>query len=1088
MDGDRVCAACGTSNPPEYRFCGECGTDLRRSDNVVAGDPADAATPERDGAAMGYQADAPPMSDRARLRLALLGSAGALALLGLLILPFGGILWAAAPLALAALSAALAAGALSGASPTLFWADLAAVFGGRDQAGAPQTRADQVSQKQAAASEPTDAPQAREDEVSQERVAPTEHAVAPQMQTAEVSQERATPTEPAVAPRETAVPERDGDAWLWGLTERQWGIAAAGAAALLMAVSLYLFPQDPPKTTAWLCFCASVALALGAVSAIEGRWSGLAARFRAGARISFEARALLPWAALGAIALFGAGLRLYNIDTLPPGLWFDEADNITQALHIANDPGSLDVYIAFTNLPSTFPALVALVIKAAGVSISTARIVAAAFGVAGIIAVFLMLRHMMGTLAGLIGAFLTATMRWDINFSRIGMHGIALPFFAALTAWLTYRAMQSERATGFALAGAAMGMGMWFYTPFRLFPLVMGFALAHKFAFERQGRRRLLLNGGVMAAFMLIVTLPINQFALNHSEEFFSRTRAVAITAHVPREELPCAVWDNFLRHMKMFHIKGDPNGRHNIPDEPMLDMASGLLMLAGLAVAAARWRDPRFAALPVWVVAMALPGVMSIPWEGPQSLRSIVVTPAVIALIAIAVALGWEWLRGARIAAARSAAPVALAALLAWIAYANINAYFGEQANHPDVYSAFSTADTLMARDMDDQAQRGYSPMVSRQFRYSSTAFLLGSNIKRETIAAPVNIPLDPGQVWQGAAIYLEPRESGFYDTLKAYYPGADFGEIRPPAGGDVMYYVAYISAERLAAVQGLTERRIYADGSMREAVKTATESVWRFDADSDEPPFDLEWSGALHITRAGVYTLALDGDAGASVALDGLPLLSDERRSARIEPAVGLHTLDVRARVEDGAGSLRLLWQPPPDEEGIEQRPTAIPLSNLYRGDARPMGLAGRFYKGDHMAGVGAADVMGIAPDAMRVTPDIGGAFRYDAVVKEPHLAVWEGTIDAPADGVYRFEFGHTHGAATRVSIDGEAVIDTRDDREREIDLSAGARNIRVEYWHTGGSPFLEVLWTPPGEGTSRLPPERLTPAREAMFRVVE
>lgn len=1071
MDGDRACAACGTSNPPDYRFCGECGIELRRSDSVGAGDPADAAASAQDSAAVGYQTDAPQVSDRARLRLALLGSAGALALLGLLILPFGGILWAAAPLALAAIAAALAAGALSGASPTLFWADLAAVFSGRDQAGA-GVDAD-----------------ARVPEVSHERVAPTEPADAPQARVPEVSQERAAPTEPTVAPRETAaaLPERTGDAWLWGLTERQWGIAASGAAALLMAVSLYLFPQDPPKTTAWLCFCASVALALGAVSAIEGRWSGLAARFRAGARISFEARALLPWAALGAIVLFGAVVRLYNIDTLPPGLWFDEADNITQALHIANDPGSLDVYIAFTNLPSTFPALVALVIKAAGVSVSTARLVAAAFGVAGIIAVFLMLRHMMGTIAGLVGAFLTATMRWDINFSRIGMHGIALPFFAALTAWLTYRAMQSERATGFALAGAAMGMGMWFYTPFRLFPLVMGFALAHRFVFERQGRRRLLLNGAVMAAFMLIVTLPINQFALNHSEEFFSRTRAVAITAHVPREELPRAVWDNFLRHMKMFHIKGDPNGRHNIPDAPMLDMASGLLMLAGLAVAAARWRDPRFAALPVWVVAMVMPGVMSIPWEGPQSLRSIVVTPAVIALIAIAVALGWEWLRGARIAAMRSVAPVALAALLAWIAYANINAYFGEQASHPDVYSAFSTADTLMARDMDDQAQRGYSPMVSRQFRYSSTAFLLGSNIKRETIAAPVNIPLDPGQVWQGAAIYLEPRESGFYDTLKAYYPEADFGEVRPPAGGDVMYYVAYISAEQLAAVQGLTERRIYADGSMREAVKTTTESVWRFDADADEPPFEMEWSGALHITRPGVYTLALDGDAGASVALDGLPLLSDERRSARIEPAVGLHALEVRARVENGNGALRLLWQPPPDEENIEQRPTAIPLSNLYRGDARPIGLAGRFYKGVHMTGVGASDVVRVAPDAMRVTPDIGGAFRYDAVVKEPHLAVWEGTLDAPADGAYRFEFGNTHGD-TRISIDGEAVIDTQADRVGEIDLAAGARNIRVEYWHTGGSPFFEVMWTPPGAGTSRLPPERLTPAREAMVRVVE
>ena len=1059
---DGACATCGAVNPAEYRFCGECGRELRRSESAVAGEPAVA----------GDRGGMPRMSDRARLRLTLLGSAGALALLGALILPFGGIVWAVAPLALAVVAGGLAIGALSGATAGEVWGDVAGALGGRDKV---------VS---------GDDGGARVGEVSRERVAATETAGVVR-DTDEVSRERVVAREPAVAPQARAgdvVQGRSGEVWLGGMTERQWGVVGLGAAGALMAVSLYLFPRGAPTTTAWLCFCAAAGLALGGMPAIEGGWSRLAGRFGAGARVSFEARAALPWAGLGAIVLLGAVVRLYNIDTLPPGLWFDEADNIGQALHIANDPGSLDVYSAFTNLPSAFLVFVALSVKAAGVSIATARLMAVAFGVAGIVAAFLLLRHMAGTFAGLTAAFLTATMRWEINWSRIGMHGIALPFFAALTAWLTYRAMQSERATGFALAGAAMGMGMWFYTPFRLFPLVMGFALAHRFVFERKGRRRLLVNSGVMAAFTLFVTLPINQFALNNSDEFFRRAQQVSITAHVSDEELPGAVWDNFLKHMRMFHIKGDPNGRHNIPDAPMLDMASGLLMLAGLAVAAARWRDARFAALPVWVVVMVMPGVLSIPWEGPQSLRSITVTPAVVGLIAIAVALGWEWLRGTGIAGARVVAPVALAGVLAWIGYANINAYFGEQANHPDVYPAFSTADTLMARDMDDQAQRGYSPMVSRQFRYSSTAELLGSNLKRETIAAPVNIPLDPGQVWRGAAIYLEPRESGFYDTLRAYYPDADFGEARPPAGGDVMYYAAHISAERLAAAQGLTERRVYADGSMREAVKTATESVWRFEAGADEPPFELEWSGTLHITMPGVYALALEGDMGASVELNGLALLSDERRSARIEPAVGLHALVARARVEDGDGALRLVWQTPPDEEGVEQPVVPIPLSNLYRGDVRPMGLAGRFYKGDYGADTSAADVVGLTPDAMRVTPSIGGAFWYDAVVRERHLAVWEGALDAPADGSYRFGFGHTHGE-TRVSIDGEILIDSRGDRESEIDLAAGAHSIRVEHWHGGGgSPFFQVMWTPPGEGSGRLPPERLTPEWGAMFRVVE
>ena len=137
MNGDGACAVCGTANPPDYRFCGECGVELRRSESAVAGEPADVAVAEQGGAGAvadvvastqgggGDRVGMPPMSEGARLRLTLLWSAGALALLGLLILPFGGIVWAAAPLALAAVSAALAIGAFSGTSAGALWGDLA---------------------------------------------------------------------------------------------------------------------------------------------------------------------------------------------------------------------------------------------------------------------------------------------------------------------------------------------------------------------------------------------------------------------------------------------------------------------------------------------------------------------------------------------------------------------------------------------------------------------------------------------------------------------------------------------------------------------------------------------------------------------------------------------------------------------------------------------------------------------------------------------------------------------------------------------------------------------------------------------------
>lgn len=1206
-DGSIACARCGSQNPADYRFCGECGNALSAAGAETTATPSEpmaapaftassvesAAEPEIPAApseqptavpaftespsdaaaapsaeavpeyaefvepsptasAPEFAAPSPDVSGRLRLRVALLLSAAGLLLLALIALAVSGdVRWTAAPLGLAVVCAVVAMGGLSGRAFALFLTDMASLFGrgggaanakaqGRREGDAPPMQAPSPQSDASITQAPPPQPAAPPIQTPPPRpaapimqsdmpqsVAPPMQAppqpVAPPIQTplsaAPITQ--APPLQTAPVPempsaagaampatasvedapdlvRERAPAQDDmGGVYYWGFLERQWGMFAALLGVALMAYSLYRFPQGPPTTQAWWCFCLSIPLALGAVFAIDGRCSQFVRRFGAGARASFEMRSLLPWAALGAIVLFGAAVRLYNLDEFPPGLWFDEADNILQAQHILNEPSTVGAFSAFTNLPTAFLVPIALVVKLAGVSITSARLVAAAFGLAGIVAMFLMMRHMGGTLFGLIAAFLTAAMRWDINWSRIGMHGVTMTFFTAITAWLTYRALRSERMADFALAGAAMGLGMWFYTPFRLFPLVMGIVALHALIFTRTARKRLLINFGALALFAAFVSLPVLQFAATQPEEFFRRSSDVSIFAHVPEGEAASAVRNNLLRHLRMFHFEGDPNGRHNIPGEPMLDTLSGLLMLAGLVVVAFRWRNAAMFALPFWVLIMIIPGTLSIPWESPQSLRSIAVIPAVIALITLAVGYIWQSGRALKLPIARYVAPIAASALLAVIAYANIDAYFGEQANHPAVYSAFSTADTLMARDSADQIRRGYNPMVSRQFKFSSTADLFGSGFYRETIAAPANIPLSPSQVWRGAAIYLEPRESGFYDTLRAYYPTADFREVRAPSGEEALYYAAYISDEELRAAQGIVELRMAADGEVSERVKSDTQSVWMLEAGPDDTPFDVEWRGALHITRPGEYTLALESDSDASVILDGIPLLSQYNPQVKIEPAVGLHALEVRAHVGNSDGALRLLWQPPPlerdeddgNDEGeaeAELQPLApIPIEHLYNGDVRPIGLAGRFFVGGNAATLD--DLGDAVPDAMQLTAGIGGAFWYDAVVDAPYAAVWDGSIAVSESGLHRFRFGGIHGNM-RVLMDGETLIDTRGDREVELDLSEGEHRIRLEYEHGGGSPFFELLWTPPGEGTSRIPPERLTPAWENLFRVVD
>ena len=960
------------------------------------------------------------VAPRIRLRVTLLVSSVTLLLLAVMLFAVGGFVWTIAPLTLAVLTLLIS----MGNSPALFLADIQQALG-----------------------------------------------INPPPQPLPSTQTQPPPpslTRPA-ANEITAPPLQ---------YERPFGIALLTVALTLSVASLYLFPKEQPNTSAWICFGLSVSLALASMPAFEGGWSKFIFMVRTRATVAFEFTALLPWLGLTGITFIALGIRLYNLDTYPTGMWFDEADILDKARVVAQNPSLLPVFIPFTEVPSLFLLPVSIVIKVTGISITTGRFVAALFGVAGVVTTFLMARHMMGAATGLVAALLTAVMRWDITWSRLGMHGITAPFFAALTAWLTYRAVQHGQTSSFALAGSVLGLGTWYYAAYRLFPLVIGFILIHSLISSTGKRQRLAKNIGVMALFAILTTLPLLQYIIFNQDEFFKRAAVTSVFSLAPEGETIRIIAKSTLSHLGMFHITGDTNGRHNIPGAPMLDILSGALMLVGLLVALKNWRQAAFAALPVWLAVMLLPGILTVPWEAPQSLRTITVIPAVATLAAIGVTFLLGMVKRSGLPGHGVAAILLLSVTLSVITYSNVSAYFDSQANNPEVYAAHSTSETLMARDMTRQSTRGYSPMVSRQFQHSLVATLFDHRFPRQTIAAPLTIPLNPEHIWMGAAIYLEPREPGFFDTLKTYYPDAEFHEVRPPSGGQVLYYAAYINKEQLEAVQGLVETRYFEGGATSEHILRSTVSPPNTKPTKEVSPIAIQWKGSLHITQPGSYLFTLKGDKSASALLDDVVILNDERRTMAIEPAVGLHLLEVRSLTDTESDAISLLWQPP---NSTTAAPEPIPMDHLYHGSVRPVGLTGRFFRGPAPPAL----VDSIRADAMRVTPGLGGAFWYTPVIDTgSHLAVWDGTLTAPEEDTYRLELYDPHGSM-RVEIDGLTVLNSGNKRRSEIPLTAGAHRIRLEYLTNAVSPKFGLLWGRPGQPMERIQPEYLSPATEHMFR---
>ena len=183
--------------------------------------------------------------------------------------------------------------------------------------------------------------------------------------------------------------------------------------------------------------------------------------------------------------------------------------------------------------------------------------------------------------------------------------------------------------------------------------------------------------------------------------------------------------------------------------------------------------------------------------------------------------------------------------------------------------------------------------------------------------------------------------------------------------------------------------------------------DSTWHPDAGPIEYPYQVTLTGSLHVRQYGEYEFILDSPL-ATVHLNGTRVLDSTSTTVRLILAAGLHTLSIAADIDAPEQSIRVLWL---NEDGD---PEPIPFSRLYRGSVSPIGLAGRFFKGDRTSGV---------PDSMQITPTMD-LFHYTPVVPHPYTAVWEGTVQTDMPGPRRFKVNRIHSGEIALYVNDRLI----------------------------------------------------------------
>ncbi len=844
-----------------------------------------------------------------------------------------------------------------------------------------------------------------------------------------------------------------------------WGGWLAGAAAgALTALALRQFASPMPPPSAWWLYLAGMALFVFAAGLLDVNQPA-------------PREHQPPWtrkelAALVLIFAVAAFMRLYRFRDLPFGTWYDEADNGLEALRILNDPRYRPVYVPAINSAGHYLYLVAVSFRLLGVTTQAIRAVSVVMGLATVVAAYLVGRELFDRRMGLVLAFLLAVSRWDVNFSRIGMYNVSTPLFELLTVGFLLRALRRGRHADFAWAGLALGLGMCFYTAFRLFPLVIGVFLAHQALAERGFLRRSWPGLLVFALAALITIAPVAEYAILHPKEFWARTRTTSIFAGKTRAEGWQAVRESTRKHLLMFHYRGDPNGRHNLPGEPMLDPATGALMALGLGVSLWRARRPASLMLPVWLLSMLAPAIFSLDFEAPQSLRGIGSLPAAYILAVVPLDGLWRaWERGiGRRYAGHFAWPLLL--LLGQIGYANYHVYFHRQANDFASWNAFSTAETLTGRLLAELGDQADFYVISLYHNHPTVRFLARNAGPYHRFETDDTLPLQQPAT-RDVILVLDPERQTVYRDAQRFYPNASFQEYKPPFGGPTVLYVVRLTPADLAGIQGLEANYYRSRDWSGEPTLTRWDLALQFDWRDGDPlplPFSVEWQGVLRAARYGPYRLALQAPGWAELYLDETLLLQGQGElSAEVTLAQGNHAL--RLRAVGAEGHFELAWQPP--EEGMQ----TVPAWALYGPPVTNNGLLGKYYPNREWR----------PPVALARIDSRLNTYFHITPLPRPYTVEWEGKLFAPQSG--RYLFGLESIDESVLYIDGQQVtagLVPNQYQEGAIDLLAGLHEIRVRFSDRTNHTHINLYWTPPGGMRQIVPAEVLFPPQGSYQRV--
>lgn len=413
------------------------------------------------------------------------------------------------------------------------------------------------------------------------------------------------------------------------------------------------------------------------------------------ARRALSRLSRLDWMLISGIFVAALLLRLINLGNFPDSFNPDEADNFQDAIQNIHGVPRANGFFGFDWKPQ--PAysvyMISAFIKVLGPTVLAVRLPSVLFSCLALIPFYILLRRQFSTTASTLATTLLATNLWYLNFSRSGWENVHVSLYMLMAMLCLMLALDriDARDRGlpvwllFAATGFFCALGLYGYFGGRAIIMAVAAFFPVALVFYRGHWRALLLGWLLTGAVAVVLFLPEASFILANWQQFNNRSATVLIFNSPDFQANPAGtIWGQISRNAVGPWV-GSVNhtGRYTPEGEPLLDLLTGALVLAGIALSLAWGKMRRRPENWLWWIMLLAGWALTevITGNTPDGARGVGWMPTLLYFAAAAIE-GIVVLVGRRNARAWRVAVAATAVLVALVGAYNVMHYVAWQSS----------------------------------------------------------------------------------------------------------------------------------------------------------------------------------------------------------------------------------------------------------------------------------------------------------------------------------------------------------------------------------------------------------------------